>query len=268
GPFSLVRRCIHKTTGQQFAVKIVDVAKFTSYPGLSTEDLKREATICHMLKHPHIVELLETYSSEGMLYMVFEFMEGSDLCFEIVKRAIAGFVYSEAVASHYLRSVLIATKENSAPVKLGGFGVAVQLSGNQCVWELLILWLQKLFKGNHMENLLIFGVVVYYCIHCSVEHYHLWGPKNVFSRIFAVDDLMYEPSGKTASLMASSCPLSLCTLLFHLSFKSISFSSLKLAGKYWDSISDFAKDMIRRMLTVDLCAGLLLKMLYKHWWIK
>ncbi|KAG7268837.1 hypothetical protein CRUP_023957 [Coryphaenoides rupestris] len=26
-----------------------------------------------MLKHPHIVELLETYSSDGMLYMVFEF---------------------------------------------------------------------------------------------------------------------------------------------------------------------------------------------------
>ncbi|KAK6628189.1 hypothetical protein RUM43_002001, partial [Polyplax serrata] len=61
-------------------------------------DLKREATICHMLKHPHIVELLETYSSEGMLYMVFEYMDGSDLCFEIVRRAMAGFVYSEAVA--------------------------------------------------------------------------------------------------------------------------------------------------------------------------
>ena len=29
--------------------------------GLSLDDLKREATICHMLKHPHIVELLETY---------------------------------------------------------------------------------------------------------------------------------------------------------------------------------------------------------------
>jgi serine/threonine protein kinase len=38
----------------------------------AVSDLKREATICHMLKHPHIVELLETYSSEGMLYMVFE----------------------------------------------------------------------------------------------------------------------------------------------------------------------------------------------------
>uniref|UniRef100_A0A8C0J1S4 Calcium/calmodulin dependent serine protein kinase n=1 Tax=Chelonoidis abingdonii TaxID=106734 RepID=A0A8C0J1S4_CHEAB len=39
GPFSVVRRCINRETGQQFAVKIVDVAKFTSSPGLSTEVL-------------------------------------------------------------------------------------------------------------------------------------------------------------------------------------------------------------------------------------
>ena len=37
GPFSVVRRCIHRESGQQFAVKIVDVAKFTSSPGLSTD---------------------------------------------------------------------------------------------------------------------------------------------------------------------------------------------------------------------------------------
>ena len=40
--------------------------------------------------------------------MVFEFMAGADLCFEIVKRASAGFVYSEAVCSHYLRQILLA----------------------------------------------------------------------------------------------------------------------------------------------------------------
>ena len=43
-----------------------------------------------------------------MLYMVFEFMAGADLCFEIVKRATAGFVYSEAVCSHYMRQILLA----------------------------------------------------------------------------------------------------------------------------------------------------------------
>lgn len=40
GPFSVVRRCINRDTGQQFAVKIVDVASFTSSPGLSTEGEK------------------------------------------------------------------------------------------------------------------------------------------------------------------------------------------------------------------------------------
>nr|XP_042909117.1 peripheral plasma membrane protein CASK [Parasteatoda tepidariorum] len=257
GPFSLVRRCIHKTTGQQFAVKIVDVAKFTSYPGLSTEDLKREATICHMLKHPHIVELLETYSSEGMLYMVFEFMEGSDLCFEIVKRAVAGFVYSEAVASHYLRqileavcychsndiihrdikpqSVLIATKENSAPVKLGGFGVAVQLSSNQLV-----------------------------------------NPGRVGTPHFMAPEVVQRQSyGKPADIW--SCGVLLYTLLSgtlpfmgtkERLFQNICTGRLNLAGRHWDTISDFAKDMIRRMLTVDPMYRITVEEALQHWWIK
>ncbi|KAK4831799.1 hypothetical protein QYF61_019229, partial [Mycteria americana] len=37
-------------------------------------------------------------------------MDGADLCFEIVKRADAGFVYSEAVASHYMRQILEALR--------------------------------------------------------------------------------------------------------------------------------------------------------------
>ncbi|KAF8567703.1 hypothetical protein P879_06183 [Paragonimus westermani] len=79
-------------------------------------------------------------------------MKGADLAFEIVKRATAGFVYSEAVASHYLRQVLeamrychdnniihrdlkphcviLANQENSAPVKLSGFGLAVHMDPN------------------------------------------------------------------------------------------------------------------------------------------
>ena len=32
-----MRRCLHRETQQQFAVKIVDVSKFTSSPGLSIE---------------------------------------------------------------------------------------------------------------------------------------------------------------------------------------------------------------------------------------
>ena len=36
--------------------------------------------------------------SSGIKLIIFYSMDGADLCFEIEKRALAGFVYSEAVA--------------------------------------------------------------------------------------------------------------------------------------------------------------------------
>jgi calcium/calmodulin-dependent serine protein kinase len=72
GPFSIVKKCTHRESRDIYAVKIVDIEKFISSPGLSIEDLKREASICCKLKHPHIVELFETYLSGGFLNMVFE----------------------------------------------------------------------------------------------------------------------------------------------------------------------------------------------------
>ncbi|XP_071838998.1 peripheral plasma membrane protein CASK-like isoform X1 [Apostichopus japonicus] len=257
GPFSEVRRCIHRDTSQQFAVKIVDVAKFTSSPGLSTEDLKREASICHMLKHPHIVELLETYSSDGLLYMVFEYMEGADLCFEIVKRANSGFVYSEAVASHYMRQivealrychdndiihrdikphcVLLATKENSAPVKLGGFGIAMQLPESGMV------------AGGRI----------------GTPHF------------MAPEVVKREPYGKPVDIWGCG------VMLYILLSGSLPFFGTKdrlfdmiCKGRYsmkprqWDNLSDHAKDLVRKMLRVDPKERLTVEEVLSHPWLR
>lgn len=257
GPFSLVRRCVHRETNQQFAVKIVDVAKFTSAPGLSINDLKREATICHMLKHEHIVELLETYSSEGMLYMVFEYMDGADLCFEIVKRAMSGFVYSEAVASHYMRQileallychendiihrdikphcVLLACKENSAPVKLGGFGVAIQLQDGELV------------NGGRIGTP------------------HFMSPE-VVER---------QPYGKPVDVWSAGVLLHILlsgTLPFYGTkerlYDAICQAKLHLNTTTWEGVSDHAKDLVRRMLTFDPNERITVKEALSHRWIK
>ncbi|BES91939.1 Protein tyrosine kinase [Nesidiocoris tenuis] len=280
GPFSLVRRCIHRQTGQQFAVKIVDVAKFTSSPGLSTSDLKREATICHMLKHPHIVELLETYSSEGMLYMVFEYMDGSDICFEIVRRATAGFVYSEAVASHYMRQVLealrychdndiihrdikphcvlLTSKENSAPVKLGGFGVAIQLQDGQVVNG-------ESFRSER-DELNAQGRTY---LKCDTDG-RIGTPQFMAPEV--VDRQQY---GKPGDIWSAGVLLHILlsgTLPFigtrHRLYHSICQAKLHLNAPIWDTIGDHAKDLIRRMLHPDPNQRITIQEVLNHKWLR
>ncbi|CAH1400330.1 unnamed protein product [Nezara viridula] len=281
GPFSLVRRCIHRQTGHQFAVKIVDVAKFTSSPGLSTSDLKREATICHMLKHPHIVELLETYSSEGMLYMVFEYMDGSDICFEIVRRATAGFVYSEAVASHYMRQVLealrychdndiihrdikphcvlLTSKENSAPVKLGGFGVAIQLQDGQVL------------NGESFRSHLRPGLTRSGQEYLKSDREGRIGTPQ-FMAPEVVDKQQY---GKPGDIWSAGVLLHILlsgTLPFigtrHRLYHSICQGKLYMDSPLWETISEGAKDLIRRMLHVDPNQRITIQEVLNHRWLR
>ncbi|CAH8500593.1 unnamed protein product [Schistosoma curassoni] len=276
GPFSVIRRCTRRDTGTEYAVKIVDVVKFTSSPGLSTADLKREASICHLLKHPHIVELVETYSSDGMLYMIFEYMKGADLAFEIVKRATAGFVYSEAVASHYLRQILeaihychenniihrdlkphcvvLASKENSAPVKLGGFGLAIHLNldTNQVNGDSPITVDQEIFVSLRSAQ----------CGRIGTPHY------------MAPEMIRHEPYGKAVD--AWSCGV----LLFLLLSGSLPFYGTRdvlftqiVSGRYhrqpqvWNMISPEARDLVSRLLEVDPTQRLTIEEALRHPWI-
>ncbi|XP_037296807.1 peripheral plasma membrane protein CASK isoform X3 [Manduca sexta] len=282
GPFSLVRRCVHRQTGQQFAVKIVDVARFTASPGLSTADLKREATICHMLKHPHIVELLETYSSEGMLYMVFEYMDGSDLCFEVVRRATAGFVYSEAVACHYMRQilealrychendivhrdvrphcVLLAGRDNCAPVKLGGFGVAAQLpapASHRAPPELV------------MDNRPLMGPMGQ--AYLKSDEYgrigtpHYMAPEVVSSQLYGKPVDVWAAGILLHVLLVGYLPF---TGTRERLFEAICRGRLRFDAPLWDDISDAAKDLVQRMLTVDHTQRINIQEVLNHRWIR
>jgi len=149
GAFSIVRRCIQKSSGQEFAAKIINTKK------LSTRDhqkLEREARICRQLKHPNIVRLHDSISEEGFHYLVFDLVTGGELFEDIVAREF----YSEADASHCIQQILeavrhchesnivhrdlkpenllLASKTKGAAVKLADFGLAIEVNGEQTQW--------------------------------------------------------------------------------------------------------------------------------------
>ncbi|CAF3996575.1 unnamed protein product [Rotaria sp. Silwood2] len=149
GAFSIVRRCFQKSSGQEFAAKIINTKK------LSTRDhqkLEREARICRQLKHPNIVRLHDSISEEGFHYLVFDLVTGGELFEDIVAREF----YSEADASHCIQQVLeavrhchesnivhrdlkpenllLASKTKGAAVKLADFGLAIEVNGEQTQW--------------------------------------------------------------------------------------------------------------------------------------
>uniref|UniRef100_A0AAY4A2Q5 calcium/calmodulin-dependent protein kinase n=1 Tax=Denticeps clupeoides TaxID=299321 RepID=A0AAY4A2Q5_9TELE len=149
GAFSVVRRCVKKSTGQEYAAKIINTKKLSAR---DHQKLEREARICRLLKHPNIVRLHDSISEEGFHYLVFDLVTGGELFEDIVAREY----YSEADASQCINQILesvnhihqhdivhrdlkpenllLASKMKGAAVKLADFGLAIEVQGEQQAW--------------------------------------------------------------------------------------------------------------------------------------
>uniref|UniRef100_A0A6I8QT10 calcium/calmodulin-dependent protein kinase n=1 Tax=Xenopus tropicalis TaxID=8364 RepID=A0A6I8QT10_XENTR len=129
GAFSVVRRCMKITTGQEYAAKIINTKKLSAR-----------------------VRLHDSISEEGFHYLVFDLVTGGELFEDIVAREY----YSEADASHCIQQILesvnhchlngivhrdlkpenllLASKLKGAAVKLADFGLAIEVQGDQQAW--------------------------------------------------------------------------------------------------------------------------------------
>jgi calcium/calmodulin-dependent protein kinase (CaM kinase) II len=69
GAFSIVKRCVQKSTGLEFAAKIINTKKLTSR---DFQKLEREARVCRKLQHPNIVRLHDSIQEENYHYLIFD----------------------------------------------------------------------------------------------------------------------------------------------------------------------------------------------------
>jgi len=149
GAFSIVRRCVKKLNGDEFAAKIINTRKLSAR---DHQKLEREARICRLLNHSNIVRLHDSLSDDNCHYLVFDLVTGGELFEDIVAREF----YSEADASRCIAQVLdclahihnnnvihrdlkpenllLASQSKNAAVKLADFGLAIEVHGDQQAW--------------------------------------------------------------------------------------------------------------------------------------
>ncbi|XP_076174047.1 calcium/calmodulin-dependent protein kinase II isoform X7 [Ptiloglossa arizonensis] len=250
GAFSVVRRCVQKSTDHEFAAKIINTKKLTAR---DFQKLEREARICRKLQHPNIVRLHDSIQEENYHYLVFDLVTGGELFEDIVAREF----YSEADASHCIQQILesvnhchhngvvhrdlkpenllLASKVKGAAVKLADFGLAIEVQGDAQAW---------------------FGFA---------------GTPGYLSP----EVLKKEPYGKPVDIWA--CGVILYILLVgyppfwdedqHRLYAQIKAGSYDYPSPEWDTVTPEAKNLINQMLTVNPSKRITAHEALKHPWI-
>lgn len=250
GAFSIVKRCVQKSTGLEFAAKIINTKKLTTR---DFQKLEREARICRKLQHSNIVRLHDSIQEENYHYLVFDLVTGGELFEDIVAREF----YSEADASHCIQQILesvnhchqngvvhrdlkpenllLASKLKGAVVKLADFGLAIEVTGDQQAW---------------------FGFA---------------GTPGYLSP----EVLKKEPYGRAVDIWA--CGVILYILLVgyppfwdedqHRLYSQIKAGAYDYPSPEWDTVTAEAKNLINQMLTVNPFKRITAAEALKHPWI-
>lgn len=250
GAFSVVRRCVQKSSGLEFAAKIINTKKLSAR---DFQKLEREARICRKLQHQNIVRLHDSIQEENFHYLVFDLVTGGELFEDIVAREF----YSEADASHCIQQILesvhhchfngvvhrdlkpenllLASKAKGAAVKLADFGLAIEVQGDAQAW------------------------------------YGFAGTPGYLSP----EVLKKEPYGKPVDIWA--CGVILYILLVgyppfwdedqHRLYQQIKQGSYDYPTPEWDTVTPEAKNLINQMLTVNPSKRITASDALKHPWI-
>ena len=106
GGYAVVRRGVHQRSGEEFAVKVMQVsAQDDPDDEMTHAEILNELKLMHQLEHPNIVRMKEYFINAGMCYVVMEWLKGQELMDHLVARGS----HSEQDVKAVLRRLLDAT---------------------------------------------------------------------------------------------------------------------------------------------------------------
>ncbi|XP_045579188.1 ribosomal protein S6 kinase alpha-2 isoform X1 [Salmo salar] len=249
GAYSVCKRCIHKITSVEYAVKIIDRAK--KDPSEEIEILLRYG------QHPNIITLKDVYDDGKYVYLVMELMRGGELLDRILHQKsfseretsavlctitkTVEYLHSQGVVHRDLKpSNILYVDETGDPesIRICDFGFAKQLRA---------------------EN----GLLMTPC----------------YTANFVAPEVL-KKQGYDAACDIWSLGILLYTMLAGFTpfanglndtpeeiLARIGSGKYALIGGNWDTVSDAAKDIVTKMLHVDPHQRLTAPQVLRHQWI-
>lgn len=247
GSYGSVAKAVDRRTGSIRAVKTVYKPKIDN-----VTRLKREILIMKALDHPNIIRLFEVYEDELHLYFIMEICTGGELFDRIIKAghlseryaaAIMRQVFSAVAYCHSLNimhrdlkpeNLLFADQSSVSPLKVIDWGFAAQCGKNHRFSSVVgtpYYVAPEVLYGNYNKlcDLWSAGVILYILL-SGYPPFHGKDNKEILDKV---------KTGK-----------------------------FNFDTKAWRKVSDYAKDLIRRLLTFDPRRRITAQEALKHPWIQ
>ncbi|XP_042545633.1 ribosomal protein S6 kinase alpha-2 isoform X1 [Dipodomys spectabilis] len=249
GSYSVCKRCVHKATDAEYAVKIIDKSKRD--PSEEIEILLRYG------QHPNIITLKDVYDDGKYVYLVTELMRGGELLDRILRQRCFSereasdvlctiaktmdYLHSQGVVHRDLKpSNILYVDESGNPesIRICDFGFAKQLRAENG------LLMTPCYTANFVapEVLKRQG----YDAACDVWSLGIL----LYTMLAGFTPFANGPDDTPEEILAR-----------------VGSGKYALSGGNWDSISDAAKDVVSKMLHVDPQQRLTTLQVLKHPWI-